>query len=131
MSKPFPKHIAFLIFVIFMTHVGAWGFSSAKLAHEFEHNDNGIKQAATAHQYVDTAVVNIDDDDDDDDDLGLDLVEHQVLHAVDHLQFFPDTALGCVFSPARANIVLLHFTEQALPLLTLEPLLRPPRKLTV
>jgi hypothetical protein len=125
MSKPLPKHIAFLIFVIFMTHVGVWGFSSAKLAHEFEHN--GIKQAAATHQYVDIAVVNIDDDN----DLGLDLAEHQVLHAVDHLQFFPDTALGCIFSPARANIVLLHFIEQSLPLLTLEPLLRPPRKLTV
>lgn len=129
MSKPFLKHIAFLMFVIFMTNIGVWGFSGARLAHELEHN--GIEQAAAAHQHV--AVVDHDavvDNNDDDDERAPGSAAHQVLHAVDHLQFFPDTALGSVFAPVRANVVLLHFTEQSLPLPTLDPLFRPPRSHT-
>lgn len=121
MNKRLTKHIAFLMFVIFMTNIGVWGFSGARLAHEFEHN--GIEQAATAHQHVDV-------DDSDDDDRAPGLAAHQVLHAVDHLQFFPDTAPSGAFAPARANIVLLHFTEQALPQPALDPLFRPPRSAT-
>ncbi|MFT5642712.1 MAG: hypothetical protein ACI83P_000239 [Janthinobacterium sp.] len=118
------------MFVIIMANIGVWGFSGARFAHQLEHN--GIKQAV-AHQHV--AVVDYDASvdsnyNDDDDDRTPGSAAHQVLHAVDHLQFFPDTALGGAFAPAKASVMLLHFTEQALPLPTLDPLFRPPRSHT-
>jgi hypothetical protein len=123
-KKPILKHIAFLLFVILMTNIGVWGFSSARLAHELEHN--GIEQVANAHEHADVAI----SDDANDDDGMPNLAEHQTLHAVDHLHFFPDTSANVVLTSGNANIALLHFTERTLPFPALDPLFRPPRRYT-
>ena len=126
MSKPVTKYIAFLLFVILMTNIGVWGFSGARLAHELEHD--GMEQAAShehAHVHHVHHVHHGDEAGDDDDAPGVS--EHQVLHAVDHLQFFPDTALSGAFVPTMASGVSLHFTEQHLPPPTFAPPFRPPR----
>jgi hypothetical protein len=123
-SKPILKHVVFLLFVIFMTNIGVWGFSAARLAHELEHN--GIGQVANAHEHADVAII----DDASDDDGMPDLAEHQTLHAVDHLQFFPDTSTNVVLTSGNANIARLHFTERTLPFPALDPLFRPPRRYT-
>lgn len=124
MSKPFTKHIAFLLFVMLMTNLGVWGFSANRLAHELEHN--GMAQAASSHQHAHQHAGNaIHDDDDDDDPPGAS--QHRVLHAVDHLQFFPGTAFGGAFVAAVASATQMRFTEQSLPLPTFDPPFRPPR----
>lgn len=130
MSKPFTKHIAFLLFVTLMTNLGVWGFSASRLAHELEHN--GMAQVAASHQHVHhhhdvDHDEHRDHDEGDDDDGALGASQHQVLHAVDHLQFFPDTAFGGAFVPAVASATAIHFTEQSLPLPTFDPPFRPPR----
>jgi hypothetical protein len=121
MSKPFTKHIAFLLFVIFMTNIGVWGFSAARLAHEVEHNGK-VEQAAASHQHAQSH--HADDAADDD---APDVSEHQTLHAVDHLQLFDDTALSGAFAPSMASVASSHFTEQTLPLPNFDLPFRPPR----
>jgi hypothetical protein len=126
-SKPTLKHVAFLLFVIFMTNIGVWGFSAARLAHELAHN--GIEQvasAANAHEHINVAI----SEEASDDDGMPGLAEHQTLHAVDHLHFFPDTSARVVLTSGKANIALPHFTERALPFPALDPLFRPPRRYT-
>jgi hypothetical protein len=119
------KHIALLLFVIFMTNIGVWVFSAARLTHELEHN--GIEQVANAHEHVNIALSDATNDDDD----GMpDLAEHQTLHAADHLQFFADTSAHVVLTSGIATLALRHFTERTLPFPALDPLFRPPRRQT-
>ncbi|MFT5531871.1 MAG: hypothetical protein ACI8WM_002112 [Burkholderiaceae bacterium] len=125
------KHIAVLLFVIVMTNLCVWSFSADRLAHELEHNHVALVTAAHAH--VDAAGVELEERSsssyiiDNDNEAPSGFVAHQVLHAVDHLQFFPDTAPSRMFLSAMVSIAPLHFTEQALPALTRDPLFRPPR----
>jgi hypothetical protein len=120
MSKPFTKHVAFFLFVIFMTNIGVWGFSAARLAHEVEHNGK-VEQASASHQHGPSQQVAATDDD------APDVAEHQTLHAVDHVQLFPDTALNGAFVPTMASVMPPHFTEHTLPLPNFDLPFRPPR----
>ncbi|MEB0134645.1 hypothetical protein QN362_04805 [Actimicrobium sp. CCC2.4] len=123
------KHIAVLLFVIVMTNMCVWSFSADRLAHALEHVS--IAQVADAHGYTITADSDgLADIDNDGDERAAGLVAHQVLHAIDHLQFFPDTTPGRRFLSAGTNIASLHFTEHVLPLPARDPLFRPPRRLS-
>lgn len=123
------KHIAVLLFVIVMTNICVWSFSADRLAHALEHVS--IAQVADLHEH--TVAVDRDslaDIDNDSDERASSLAAHQVLHAIDHLQFFPDTTPGRGFLSAGTNIASLHFTEHVLPLPARDPLFRPPRRLS-
>lgn len=122
MSKRLIKHLAFLLFVMFMTNLGVWSFGTARLAHELAHSGQ-VEQAALTHQDTDSQSAN----DTADNSEVPSASDHHVLHAVDHPQLFPDTALSGEFVPTMASLVLLRFTEQALPLPTFDLPFRPPR----
>lgn len=122
MSKAFTKHIAFFLFVVMMANLGVWGFSGAKLKHEIAHNS--LEQAPSAHQHAflrpaGNSAINERDN-------KLIAFEHQVLHAVDHVQLFPDTALNGAFAPSAAAMQQTHFVARSLPLSTYDPPFRPP-----
>lgn len=122
MSKAFTQHIAFFLFVVMMANLGVWGFSGAKLKHEIAHNSLAL--APSAHQHEDAHPAG--DNAANDGDAKLLAFEHQVLHAVDHLQLFPDTALNGAFAPSEAGTLQTHFVAQSLPLSTYDPPFRPP-----
>lgn len=122
MSKAFTKHIAFFLFVVMMANLGVWGFSGAKLKHEIAHNS--LELAPSAHQHTDLRLPG--DSTDNDRDNKLRAFEHQVLHAVDHVQLFPDTALNDAFAPCADGLLQTHFVAQSLPLSTYDPPFRPP-----
>jgi hypothetical protein len=122
MGKAFTKHIAFFLFVVMMTNLGVWGFSGAKLKHEIAHNS--LELAPSAHQHVDLNPAG--DSATSDRDNKLRAFEHQVLHAVDHVQLFPDTALNGAFAPSETGTLQTHFVAQSLPLPTYDPPFRPP-----
>ncbi|MBC7857840.1 MAG: hypothetical protein H7Z39_03500 [Burkholderiaceae bacterium] len=122
MSKAFTKHIAFFLFVAMMTNLGVWGFSGAKLKHEIAHNIMELAPSAHQHAFLrpagDSAITERDN--------KLRAFEHQVLHAVDHLKLFPDTALNDAFAPSADGMLQTHFVVQSLPLSTYDPPFRPP-----
>lgn len=121
MSKLFTKPIAFLLLVMLMANMAVWGFSGAKLKHEIEHN--GVERAPASHQH---ASLRLAGDTSNDHDKKLSAFEHQVLHAVDHVQLFPGTALSGAFLPVAAGTLSTHFVEQFLPLSTYDTPYRPP-----
>lgn len=120
MSKPFIQRLAILMLVIFMTNLGAWNLSSTRIAHELEH-DGRPEMSAASHQHaflLHAKNASMDDD--------RATVEHQMLHAVDHLQFFPDTTSQLAFQAPLANGASWYFTEQTLPFSTYDTPYRPP-----
>jgi hypothetical protein len=128
MSKAFTRHIAFFLFVIMMANLGVWGFSGAKLKHEIAHNS--LELAPSAHQHGDMHQHEdahpAGDNAANDGDAKLLAFEHQVLHAVDHVQLFPDTALNGAFAPSETGTLQTDFVAQPLPLSTYDPPFRPP-----
>ena len=125
MSKCLARYIAFFLFVMFMTNIGLWSFSAARLNHEHEHSAK-IEQAALAHHSAHSQAA----EDGANEHAPVDapsVAEHQILHAVDHPQLFPDTGLSGQFAPSMDSLILPRFTEQALPLPVFDLPFRPPR----
>jgi hypothetical protein len=121
MSKSFTKQIAYALFVILMTNMLVWDASAARLAHELEHNGRTEEAVASdRHAHEPQAAGAADHD-----ESGG--AAHQVLHAVDHVQFFPDTSMTGRIAPAAPKLERLHATEQSLPFASFDPPFRPPR----
>jgi hypothetical protein len=123
MPKFLVRRAAFLMLVMFLTNLGAWGYSGAHLAHEIDHIGK-MDLGATAHEHDrhHDGTYALDDDDDSS------VAAHQVLHAVDHLQFFPDTATKSDLVAAAGGVIPLHFGEQSPPLPASDLPFRPPRR---
>lgn len=133
---PMPKSIVPVIvpalmllqLVILMTSLVAWGFSSAKLAHDLEHVGHSIPAIANhQHNHEDTLQHESDGAGHPADINNY--AEHKVLHAVDHLQLFAHTNIPPSSTLELASIAPWHFTEWALPLANLRPPFRPPRSM--
>ncbi|MFZ6760547.1 hypothetical protein ACO0K9_25360 [Undibacterium sp. Ji50W] len=120
MSKPFIQRLAILMLVIFMTNLGAWNLSSTRIKHELEH-DGRPEVSAASHQHAFLL-----HDKNASRDAERATVEHQMLHAVDHLQFFPDTTSLLAFHAPLASAASWYFTQQTLPFSTYDTPYRPP-----
>lgn len=107
--------------VIFMTNIGLWSFHSNWLAHELEHNDTLELMTAS----VDHADVHKIDASADIDEAAPSAMEHQLMHAVDHLQLFPGAIIDGIFS-FLPSAVRYHFTVFNVALATFEAPFRPP-----
>ena len=112
------------MFVIFMANMGVWSFQTKWLAHEIGHNTDlasmtlPIGHADAYHdQYVNA-----------DDEGAPSVSEHQLLHAVDHLQLFPSTTAIAHF-PLSRNPVLADFSLPSVAPAASESPFRPPRNI--
>lgn len=121
MSRLFTKYISLAMLVFFMGNMGVWSFHSNWLAHELEHN--GTLELMTAS--VDHADVHKIDALADNDEKSPAAMEHQLLHAVDHLQLFPGAVIDGIFS-FLPSAVRYHFTSFNVALATFEAPFRPP-----
>lgn len=102
--------------VIFVTNLSIWSFQSKWLAHEIEHHVQQLPMTA-----MDEHVVYQDNDQ----ELPGG-IEHQLLHAADHLQIFVTTFSDSI--PLSATgAVFFHFTLVAVLHTTIEAPFRPPR----
>ncbi|MCL6486074.1 hypothetical protein [Janthinobacterium lividum] len=124
MRKSLSHYLAFFLFVMFMTNSGAWTGSSVRLAHEMAHIGQ-LDQDAGEHEHAHLG----HSDDGDHDNRNNEVPSksgHQALHAVDHLQFFPDTAFGGFSMLAADANVPPQFVTLRLPLPSYDPPFRPP-----
>ena len=119
MSKLLKKTIAFTLFAIFMVNMAAWSFSSSRLAHEIENSRESVQAMLLEH-------LESHQPDGMNDGDAPSASEHQLLHAADHLQFFPITVFYKTHSSLPSTI-LSHFIFRTLPLAALVPPFRPPR----
>lgn len=122
MSKLFVKHLALALLVIFMTNTAVWSVHSNWLAHELEHISS-LKPMAVADDHVAaydsiTAV--------DNDENAPNTIEHQLLHATNHVQLFPSPDINRIFLPSL-TLERPYFTRVDVPFATLEAPFRPPR----
>lgn len=111
-----------LVIFAFMTNVGIWSNHSNWLTHDLEHNVNVIPDQATA-DYV--ALHDVESPDDISATSSL-AVEHELLHAANHLQYFLGTEQKISLLPLSTIIKTYpHFRE--LPLAAFDAPFRPPR----
>lgn len=121
MSRLFTKYLALAVLVIFMANMGVWSFHSNWLAHELEHS--GTLELMTASvDHADVHKINALADNDEKSPAAM---EHQLLHAVDHLQLFPGAITSGIFS-FLPGAVRYHFTSANVALATFEAPFRPP-----
>lgn len=118
MNRLFTRYLSLAVLVIFMTNMGAWNFHSGWLTHELEHG--GMLELMQASVDHDDAYAPADND-----EKSPAAMEHQLLHAIDHLQFFPGAIPSGIFSflPGAARY---HFTSFNVAPATFEAPFRPP-----
>ena len=95
-----------LVIFVFMTNVGLWSDHSNWLTHELEHSVN-VAPMTVAANYVD--LHDIDSVDLSSATSGL-AIEHELLHAADHMQLFVSKNLKTVFF-SSPNIVEVIFNS--------------------
>lgn len=112
------KLIAVLLLLVMVTNLCVWDSSRNRIAHQLGHVTLADGNAWTHGHAVAT-----------DDGMSKGKLAHQILHAVDHLQLFPDTPAGGAWPPpALAGAFTLH-SDTVPPAGTPEPPYRPPSRL--
>ena len=122
MSKLFIKHLALALLVIFMTNIAVWSVHSNWLAHELEHVSSltpmTVADDHDAGYDGNTAVDNVEN--------TPNTIEHQLLHAADHLQLFPSPTASGIFL-SLLSVERSYFTPIIVAIATFEAPFRPPR----
>lgn len=121
MSKPFTKYLALAMLVILMMNIGVWSVHSNWLAHELEHSTNLMPMAEVADH---AALLDIDSDDDNE-AKAPSAIDHQLLHAADHIKHFSSPDFNRIFL-ALPSAMRSYFTPVVVPIATLEAPFRPP-----
>jgi hypothetical protein len=124
MSKPYSTFFAFALFAIFMVNTLAWSMDTHRIAHDLEHSLEFTQAALLLEQGDDHhhELLALDDDD------APSVTEHQLLHAVDHIQLFLGS-VSCGSLPTLRDTVTPQMTSSALPLAAFNPPFRPPRRI--
>lgn len=110
------KCIAVLLLLVMVTNLCVWDSSRNRIAHQLGHVTLADGNAWT-HSHAAAS---------DASTMSKGTLAHQILHAVDHLQLFPDTPgidVGAVPVPAT---LLPHHSDIAPPHGASEPPYRPP-----
>lgn len=110
-----------LVIFVFMTNVGVWSNYSHWLAHDLEHDANVVSNDP-ATNYVSLHDADVADDISATSSLT---VEHELLHAANHLQFFLGINLKISFLPI-ATFIGVYSNFWAIPLATFVAPFRPP-----
>lgn len=121
---PITKYFTFAMLVIFafMTNANLWGDNSNWPTHELEHSIHVVPTtAATDH----IALHDAHSKDVPSVTSGL-VIEHELLHAADHLQLFLNSNVIAV-SLSLPRIIAIHFNFLQIPQSTYDAPFRPPR----
>lgn len=105
MVSPITKYLTFAMLVIFafVTNVGLWSDHSNWLTHELEHSVN-VAPMTVAANYVE--LHEIESVDLSSATSGL-AIEHELLHAADHMQLFVSKNLKTVFFSSPSILEVL------------------------
>jgi hypothetical protein len=123
MSLRRSHHILVLLLVMVMTSVSAWASGAGGLAHQLEHAFAGAAAADAPHHHHAQQPPHSDPA-----DAGSTAgTEHQMMHAVDHLQFFHGSGVQARLALKAIDADPLRFVAQPLPLASIDPPFRPPR----
>jgi len=117
------KPLAFILLVIFLANMALWSFSKKDFSHELMHAD--IVLLAPDHDHHEAGSGDPQDDD------SLSTVQHQVLHAADHVQFLSGVPDHAPRVETEVSSIPLQFTSQALPRPALDQPYRPPRHIAL
>lgn len=116
------KVIALIALAVFLASFGASGFSSARLAHDLDHDGQTV-----GSDHYHSPPLSIDGNSDPE---PLSDVEHRLLHAVSVCEPFPGSTIP-MFWGARARTILALSGSPVLPPVEPEPPFRPPRTVTL
>lgn len=124
MGMSITKYFTFatLVIFVFMTNVGLWSDHSNWLTHELEHSVN-LTPMTVAANYL--ALHDVEFEDITSERNGL-AVEHELLHAADHLQLFLSVNVITVFL-SLPRIFETHFNSLAISMSASDTPFRPPR----
>lgn len=111
-----------LVIFVFMTNVGLWDDHSDWLDHELEHSVLQVPMT-NASDHIGLHDVHLDEASDGYTGLA---VEHELLHAADHLQHFLSTG-EVVTSSYLSKMINVSFNFLQIPLSTYDTPFRPPR----
>lgn len=92
--------------------------SADRLIHDLQH-DNHVEHSDASHHHPSPF--------EDDTDEGLAIGEHQMLHAIDQMQFFSNLSVVGDLTTTLSSIPPLQLSVQSIPLSTFDPPFRPPR----
>lgn len=112
---------AMLVIFVFMTNVGLWSGHTNWLAHDFEHSAN----VATMKVIADHSPLHSKDSTGLTSELAL---EHELLHAADHLQLFLSVSVITIFI-SLPPLVGTRLSSLNIPQSTFDTPFRPPRSL--
>ena len=116
------KVIALIALAVFLASFGASGFSSARLAHDLDHDGQTV---GSDHYHLPPLSI-----DGNSDPEPLSDVEHRLLHAVSNCEPFPGSAITILMEPYARTIPTLS-SLSALPPVEPESPFRPPRTPTL
>lgn len=119
--------LAFSLLVVFMANLAAWGGGAAQMAHELGH---GAVAAMAAGQDIATLSPALRAYAEAGDDSVPAAVEHQALHAVDHMQLFPPPPARLSFATPVPGLAAFFFVTRGLPPPRADQPFRPPRQRT-
>jgi hypothetical protein len=110
------RFVAVLMLVVLAGNGYVWDSSSVRMAHQISHLGH-LDQGAANHTHATLARAG---------GPAQSGALHQVLHAVDHLQYFAEEPVHASVPAADAGSVLIGFSDQAPALRALDPPFRPP-----
>lgn len=124
MSVPVTKYFtsAMLVIFAFMTNVGLWSNHANWLTHDLEHSVNAPTMKVAA-DHIALHDINSKDVTSVTSELAL---EHELLHAVDHLQFFLSVSVITIFI-SLPRLVGNQLSSLHIPPSTYDTPFRPPR----
>lgn len=114
------RPLAFIMLVIFMANMGLWSFTKKSVSHGLMHVD--IVQLTSDHDHREFAAGESDDDE------SLTNVQHNALHAAEHIQFIPGILGNALRVETEVSSIPLQFSSQALPRPALDQPFKPPRR---
>ena len=113
--------VALVMLVVVLANLAAWGGGAVQMAHDLGHGayagQHASLQPAVMRAWAEAA-----------DDSAPAAVEHQALHAVDHMQFFPPTPAQVAVRQPAAGRATVFFLARALPPARSDLPFRPPRR---
>lgn len=115
----FHRPLVFILLVIFLTNMGLWSLSTKSVSHGLTHSET--VQSTSDHDHLEIASVPSTDGD------GLTAVQHDALHAAEHIQFISGVPANALRVQIEAISLPLQFSSLALPRRALDQPFKPPR----
>lgn len=103
--------------------MGLWSFSTKSVSHGLMHSET--VQLASDHDHHELVSVESDADE------SFTTVQHDALHAAEHVQFITGVPANALRVQIEASSLPLQFSSVALPRRALDQPFKPPRRLVI